>query len=98
MHILFEIPLTKRTHGVENRPAGDSHGDPRRSILRKRINRVLAKRGEKLILTRFAKEKEALGDAYIIRTEPPVSTAPPRYRIERNVDIEAYARTIGCAD
>ena len=87
-HILAIIPTPPTS---DPRGKGDPHGDPRKSTLRKRINRVLAKCGKKLIVTRFAEDKAAYGTAYVIETD---SFAI----VERNVDLEAYAKMIGCAD
>jgi len=86
--IVAIIPISQTP---DPRGKGDPHGDRRRSILRKRINRVLAKCGKKLVLTRFASDRETLGDAYIFNYDS-FSV------IEHHVDIEAYAKTIGCAD
>jgi hypothetical protein len=87
-HILAIIPTPPTS---DPRGKGDPHGDRRKSTLRKRINRVLAKCGKKLVLTRFAEEKTTYGDAFVIEINSLTI-------VQSHVDLEAYAKMIGCAD
>ncbi|MGA2857890.1 MAG: hypothetical protein ABSE40_13550 [Candidatus Sulfotelmatobacter sp.] len=63
----------------DKRGKGDPHGDRRRSTLRKRINRVLAKCRKKIVLTRFASEKLIYGDAYIFNYDSFSCADPEAY-------------------